>query len=286
MGRLFYAILKPMQKYVVLDKKVGQTPLQCADIYKETHPELIGVPMTYAGRLDPMASGKLLILLGDECKKQSEYHNLDKQYEFEVLLGVNSDTGDVLGLLNPSPRAALGLGGVREIADICHSLTGEVELPYPHYSAKTVRGKPLHTWALEEKIDEIEIPTKKSIIHKIKCVEVYTRTRAEVYAYASTKIETIPPVTELRKAIGNDFRRVDVRKDWNEFEKNGSSTDLFYIAKITCTVSSGTYMRTLAEVIGKKLDTNGLAYSIHRSKIGRYRNIPKTSLGLWIKRYT
>jgi hypothetical protein len=43
-------------------------------------------------------------------------------------------------------------------------------------------------------------------------------------------------------------------------------------------------MRSLAEVIAKKLGTCGLAYSIHRKTIGRYFAVfPR--LGFWVKRY-
>jgi len=239
--------------------------------------------MSYAGRLDPMASGKLLILLGEECKNQTAYRALDKEYEFEVLFGVCSDTADVLGRLTSSTSSDLVLT-IQEVDKVVQNMIGEVDLPYPHFSSKTVQGKALHTWAVEGRIDEIEIPTKKSIIHSMKCTGVYTQTRKEVYTYATTKIETIPPVTELRKAIGNDFRRVDVRKDWQEFIESGSPEDTFYIAKFTCIASSGTYMRTLSEVIAKELGTCGLAYSIHRTKIGTYKKIPLLG-GFWSKNY-
>jgi len=272
-----------MKKYVVLEKEVGQTPLQCSDLYKESHSELVGVPMSYAGRLDPMASGKLLILLGAECKNQVAYRTLDKEYEFEVLFGLQSDTADVLGRLSASSRRNLEL--TRDtLQKVTDKLTGEINLPYPHFSSKTVQGKPLHTWKLEGRIAEIKIPTKKSIIHSLKCTSVYTQTRAEVYACASAKIETIPPVTELRKAIGNDFRRVDVRKDWHQFIETALPEDIFYIAKFSCIASSGTYMRTLSEVIAKELGTIGLTYSIHRTKIGTYKKIPLLG-GFWIKKF-
>jgi len=270
-----------MKKYVILEKEVGQTPLQCSDLYKQSHSELADVPLTYAGRLDPMASGKLLILLGEECKNQTAYHGLDKEYEFEVLFSVRSDTADVLGRLGECDRTKVTEADLRAVTK---KLTGEVDLPYPHFSSKTVQGKPLHTWALEGRINEIEIPTKKSIIHNIACSEVYTQTRKQVHMYATTKIETIPPVTELRKAVGNDFRRADVRIDWQQFLKTGSSEDIFYIAKFTCIASSGTYMRTLCEVIAKELNTYGLAYSIHRTKIGIYKKIPLVG-GIWAKKY-
>ena len=269
-----------MPKYVVLEKKVGQTPLQCAEMWRgqqtDTHRS---VPLSYAGRLDPMASGKLLVLIGEECKNQEQYHGLDKEYVFEVLFGVASDTGDVLGRLTTCDVQNISK---ETLSKITQSLVGDVALPYPHYSSKTVQGKPLHTWALEGRLNEITIPTKVSTIHHLECTFLRNVPRDKVHTYASKKIETIPKVTEVSKALGNDFRRVDVRKDWKKFLEVGSPDDTFYIAKFTCVASSGTYMRTLAEVIAKKLDTCGLAYSIHRTKIGVYQPLP-FNLGFWKK---
>ena len=59
-----------MPKYIILEKEVGQTPLQAVEIYKAKHPEFAEIPMAYAGRLDPMASGKLLILDREEREDQ------------------------------------------------------------------------------------------------------------------------------------------------------------------------------------------------------------------------
>lgn len=267
-----------LPKYVLLDKAVGQTPLACTELWRADKPELAGVPLAYAGRLDPMASGKLLVLIGDECKVQEKYHGLDKQYEFSVLFGVSSDTADVLGRLQfadtiPTPTLA-------QLQTICKKLEGEVELPYPHFSSKTVKGKPLHVWTLEGRLNEIELPTKVSTIFKLQPTKLETKTRAKIYTEASAKIETIPLVTDESKALGNDFRRVDVRADWKRFVETGNSTDNFTIATFTCTASSGTYMRTLAEVIAKQLNTTALAYHIHRTKIGHFQSLP-FGFGFW-----
>lgn len=270
-----------MQKYVVLEKEVGETPLQCAEKWRvEQTDDYQSVPLSYAGRLDPMASGKLLVLIGDECKQQEKYHGLDKEYEFEVLFGVSSDTADVLGRLSTCPAPTLEKKMLQPVAK---KLTGEIALPYPHYSSKTVQGKPLHTWALEGRLDEIEIPTKSSTVHSLTCTLLRSMLRNNVHTYASEKIETIPPVTDERKAIGNDFRRTDIRKDWKQFLEGGSPDDAFYIATFTCVASSGTYMRTLAEVIAKELGTCGLAYSIHRTKIGVYKKY--FGVGFWTKQF-
>ena len=268
-----------MEKYVVLEKKVGETPLQALETYRASHRELSGIPMAYAGRLDPMASGKLLILLGDECKEQEKYHALDKEYEFSVLFGVSSDSGDVLGLLsseNP-PR-------VPEIIlyEAAHDLTGEITLPYPHFSSKTVEGKPLHVWTLEERLGEIEIPSYTARIFSLSLVDFSFKTGMEIAEAALSKIETIPEVTEASKALGRDFRRTDVRRDWHDF-KEQFGTMRYPIATFQCIGSSGLYMRTLAEEIAKKLGTTGLAFSIHRSKIGKFRSIFRW--GFWEKQF-
>ena len=270
-----------LPKYVILEKAVGQTPLACAELWRADKPELVGVPIAYAGRLDPMASGKLLILIGDECKVQEQYHNLDKQYEFSILFGVSSDTADVLGRLqieDTVPTITLS-----HLQIISHELVGQVELPYPHFSSKTIQGKPLHVWTLEGRLDEITIPTKVSTIFKLQPIKLETKTRAEIYNEVSDKIETIPQVTDETKALGNDFRRIDVRADWLKFVQTGTPTDPFTIATFTCIASSGTYMRTLAEVIAKHHNTTALAYHIHRTHIGHYHRLP-LGLGFWQKR--
>ncbi len=267
-----------MQKYVVLEKEVGETPLSCAEAYRTKHPELNGVAMAYAGRLDPMASGKLLVLLGDECKHQELYHGLDKEYEFSVLLGIASDTHDVLGRLITCANSTINRTVLNTVAA---DLTGPIELPYPHFSSKIVQGKPLHTWALEGRLDEIEIPTNQSTIHELALTKVETLLRNEAAAEARVKIDTIPPVTDLRKAIGNDFRRVDVRADWEKIKINNSLPETYTIAHFRCIASSGTYMRSLANLIGHKLGTCGLAWHIHRTKIGHFDSKSKS----WVNEY-
>ncbi|MCA9362983.1 hypothetical protein KC851_01560 [Candidatus Kaiserbacteria bacterium] len=278
-----------MFKYITLEKKVGQTPLSCAEAYRTLHPELAGVPMAYAGRLDPMASGKLLVLLGDECKHQANYHGLDKEYEFSVLLGIESDSQDVMGRLSVykgdgnqlSERLRLGQApqsGLEEsLTSVAQDFIGKIELPYPIFSSKTVQGKPLHTWTMEGRLNEIDIPTKESEIFELEFTKLETIERNDMVKQALEKVNSVPPVTELRKALGNDFRRVDVRKDWDQILNDNSLPNEYQIAHFRCVASSGTYMRTLAQAIAKKLGTTGLAWHIHRTKIGKFSN------GSWVK---
>ncbi len=266
-------------RYATLEKTVGETPLVAVERLRESIRIPAGVPMAYAGRLDPMASGKLLVLIGDECKKQKEYHSFDKEYRVEILLGARSDTGDVLGLIESCFLPSLGK---MDIEKTVSRLRGHLSLPYPHFSSKTVRGKPLHTWALEKRLDEIEIPTQHSVIHRVTLNGVRMVPREEILGIVRAKIETVPKVTEESKALGADFRRDGVRASWVQFSRVAPST--LPLISVTIIASSGTYMRSLSGVIAEKLGTCGLAYSIHRTAIGTYFPIVG-QFGLWTKRF-
>jgi tRNA pseudouridine(55) synthase len=276
---VFRQFFRKYPKYATTQKEVGETPLVAAERLRVQLGIPNEIPLAYAGRLDPMASGKLLILIGDECKQQTKYHIFDKAYTVEVLFGVSSDTGDVLGLLSHCDAQFVTDA---QCIDLMKKLVGTITLPYPHFSSKTVRGKPLHMWTLEGRLNEIDIPVKKSRIHALHFKHLRTITKAEILKAVREKIETIPEVTDPKKALGADFRRVDVRGAWDTFERDGNET--YQVLTFTCIASSGTYMRSLAEKIGADLGTCALAYSIHRTDIGRY--IPfTTKYGCWIRRF-
>ncbi|MCA9366607.1 hypothetical protein KC722_03445 [Candidatus Kaiserbacteria bacterium] len=269
-----------MPPYATIEKAVGETPLEALERLRAQLAIPTEVPMAYAGRLDPMASGTLLVLIGDECKRQEHYHQLDKAYEFEVLFGTRSDTGDVLGLLTWERPLEV----TKETLDIATTdLTGKLELPYPLFSSKTVGGKPLHTWTLEGRLDEIEIPIARTTLHRLTCTNLRSVVGRDVYEHVNQKIDTIPEVTDERKQLGADFRRKEVHLNWDTWLEYHKNTDI-QIATFSAICSSGTYMRSLAEEIGRRVGVSSLAYSIHRSRIGQYQPLPLVG-GFWKKRF-
>ena len=114
-------------RFETVEKREGETPLQALMRVRKVYPELKDLPLTYAGRLDPMATGLLLVLIGEECKRKDEYLALSKTYEFEVLFGASSDTGDILGIVNAGGRD-VDESAVTQLADW---LVGTHHLPYP-----------------------------------------------------------------------------------------------------------------------------------------------------------
>lgn len=251
-----------MKKRVLLHKKVGETPLQALEVWRRTHPRYTQVPASYAGRLDPMASGALLVLLGDECKRQKDYTKLDKEYDVEVLLDVGSDTGDILGITTAreyetqvSPRA---------LERILEKERGTHARQYPVYSSKTVAGKPLFLYALEGTLATIEVPAHEETIYHVQKRGSYQLSTSELLARITSLLALAPTSDEPSKALGADFRIHAVRNAWTSVLLTERS---YTVLKLRVRCGSGTYMRSLAARIGKALGTDALALSIHRRRI-------------------
>ena len=268
-----------LPKYLILNKKVGETPLEVLEQFKRENVEYAAVPMAYAGRLDPLASGKLLVLVGHECKNQEKYRNLDKEYEVEIAFGISSDSGDLLGLIDFD--SSFNKDSEKFRFGKFSKFVGKHSWKYPPFSSKTVDGLPLFQYALQGRLDEIEIPSKDIEIFEMELLgEEYVD--AETFVFnALKKVDSIKPVEQHQKALGNDFRRDEIRKRYRQMQ--GNAPREIVIMKIRCICSSGTYMRTLAEKIGEELGTKALAYSIYRTKIGTYKKFGP--LKFWSKKY-
>lgn len=253
--------MKDNSKIIVLYKNLGETPLECLYRFKSEHLEYEGENMTYLGRLDPMAEGIMPVLVGN-TRDKSKYLSLDKTYEFEVLWGFESDTHDVLGipystnLKSPfSVSARISAVDFKFLAQIRNKTSQQ----YPIFSSRTVGGKPLFQWARENKINEIEVPEKGIKIFSIE--HIHTRlVKGE---------EILKEVSEKITLVKGDFRQKEIIKAWNKVLKDHLE-EQFFISKFTADVSSGTYIRGLAHEMGRMLDTNALAYSIKRTRVGDY----------------
>lgn len=276
---LFYTYTLSMTpRYVVLHKPRGQTPLQAIDTWRAANPLYATLPASYAGRLDPMASGMLLVLLGDECKKQKKYTRLDKEYEIEVVLDLSTDTGDALGL----PAYLQKETQLDQVNEALRAVLGTHSVPYPAFSSKTVNGKQLFMYALEGSLDSIEIPKHDETIYRIKLLKSNTLTSTELYERIVDTLSDVPRSDEVSKVLGADFRQDVIRAGWRVlFDHMPNRKFTALSLRVTC--ASGTYMRTLAERIAKELGTKGFALSINRTKIGSYKRIGL--FGFWTRKF-
>ena len=252
-----------MKEVLNLYKNSGETPLECIERFRAKNQEYKDVSMTYAGRLDPLAEGVLIVLAGPSVHKKNEFLAFSKKYEVEVLFSFETDTYDVLGLVEGiAPR--LQAAGQPEFnktlaEEVLKEFIGKKVFEYPSYSSKTVGGKPLFSLARSGELDSVEIPKKE--------IEIYN---LEFISWREIKAEGL--LSEIENSInrvGGDFRQEVCISKWKEVLENLNNN--FYIAKVKAEVSSGTYMRTLAYEWGKKVGVPALAYKIIRTKVGDFR---------------
>ncbi|NCU30667.1 tRNA pseudouridine(55) synthase TruB [Candidatus Saccharibacteria bacterium] len=193
----------------------------------------------HAGTLDPFATGLLIVLLGDSCKRAGEFLKLDKIYEATVELGKTSTTGDPEGEIIKWGKAQesaelLGISRVvpntqptrQTVLETLEGLTGQIMQKPPAFSAIKVGGKRAYDLARAGKV--VDIPERAVTIYELELLNY----------------------------------------NWP-------------LVKIRAHVSSGTYIRTLAEDIGKALGTGAYCKELRRTSIADWNVADAVSVEDW-----
>ena len=154
----------------IVYKEISQTPLEAINVFKKDNPQYANSTISYAGRLDPMAHGVLILLIDDENKKRREYENLEKEYFFKILVGVSTDTYDILGLIKES-NLEYKDNVIEKLQNILPMYTGDTEQELPPYSSYSVQGKPLFKWARDNRLDEIVLPKRTVNIKEMEYID-------------------------------------------------------------------------------------------------------------------
>jgi tRNA pseudouridine55 synthase len=250
-----------MSKIICINKPPGLSPLQTIRLLQQHNPKYHDLKIGYAGRLDPLADGLLLLLLGDENKKKKDYEDLPKTYEFEVLFGISTDTYDTLGLITDSDRELSTNNNqlTTMVNSLLRSFIGKQIQSYPPFSSRTVHGKPLYWYAREGKLNGITIPTTE--------IDVYSLELLSSTLLPNTKLEQT--VYERINIVSGNFRQDEIRSSWQSFFES-SPPPRFPVLRFRIHCSSGTYVRSLAHNLGERLGIPALAYTITRTAIGSY----------------
>lgn len=245
-----------MDTVLLLNKPIGLTPLQALHRLQATHPELTGVRLGYAGRLDPMADGLLLVLAGHANTQQESLSKLDKVYQVELVLGASTDSYDLLGLPILSQNATVETS---RLSEVISDLVGSIDQPYPAYSAVRVQGHPLFWWAKQDRLDEVTIPTKQRHIYAINLLAAHEIVAEDLLAVIQHKVSLVE----------GDFRQDQIVAAWHTLLRQPKPL-AFPTLLIEVHCSSGTYMRSLVNQIGRELNTTAVASRITRIKAGHY----------------
>ncbi len=244
-----------MNKNIIIGyKELGETPLNLINRIKKENPDYKEEKMAYAGRLDPMAEGVVLIIKGEELKNFDSYLSLDKDYRAKILFGFSTDTYDILGLPKLKERVVSSEEAKKEIENI----KGNFEFFLPPYSSYKIKKKPLFYWAKEGRLDEVEIPKKK--------VEVYSIIVEGVTFLNNKELEE-----EIIRKIGRvqgDFRQELITKEWSRLLQEERS---YLVVDVLVSCGSGCYVRSIAHEVGERLGSGGVLLSLVRERVGDYQ---------------
>ena len=221
---------------ILVDKPAGISSFGIVAKIRRELKEEFGhkIKVGHTGTLDPFATGLLILLSGKMTKKSNEFLKLDKIYEADLKLGFTSTTGD--------PEGEIQRYHVEDLSEVTTENEG---------------ASPVTTGASDPY-------PKREVVESV--LQSFTG-----------KITQTPPRFSAIKINGE--RAYKLARKGADFEIPSREVEIYSIEildysyptlKIRCHVSSGTYIRTLAEDIGKKLGTGAYLTALRRTKIGDY----------------
>ena len=211
----------------------------------------------HTGTLDPFATGVLVMMVG-KATRLAQFLDKDvKEYDALVRFGYETDTGDRTGQESKvqGPRSKVEEPSVRleKIKAVLPQFRGEIEQVPPMYSAKKVAGKKLYE--LARKGLEVERKPVKITIEKLEVLEPSSDLGL------GTRDSGLPTDPGLTSDFG----------PWTlDF---GLPTDMglgTWDLGLRVACSAGTYIRTLAEDIGRAVGTGAHLAELRRTRAGRF----------------
>lgn len=204
---------------ILVDKPKGASSFGALGLLRKKYGLEKRLKLGHAGTLDPMATGLLIVGVGKGTKTLKNYVGLPKTYVAEVLLGIQTDTGDITGVTVKSEKLKVESLKTEGIKEVVGGMRGKWILPVPVYSATKQGGKPLYKKAREG----------RKLIQPNREMEIY---QSEV--------------------------------------KSVKFKDEKVFVEVEMEVSSGTYIRSIAEEIGRRLNVPATLANLRRTRVGEW----------------
>lgn len=151
----------------------------------------------HTGTLDPMATGVLVLCLGNALKVCELITANDKEYIAKVILGIETETLDTTSPIINTKKTNITK---EEIEKVLNSFKGSYLQEVPKYSAVKINGKKLYEYAREGK--EIELPKKMVTIYDIQLVADITYYNDTTTFYIKTTVSKGTYIRSLIRDIG------------------------------------------------------------------------------------
>ncbi len=201
------------------------------DVIRRVRKQINIKKIGHAGTLDPLATGLMILGVGPGTKKLTELIKLDKDYVAEVLIGESRTTGDMEGEIVESVDI-IELDPANILVAVA-GLVGTITLPVSAYSAIKKDGVPMYKRArAAEKIGEIVT----DVPVRDMLVQAATVANIEV-VFSDTTMTTINRI----------------------------------LVTVHFSVGSGTYIRSLAEELGRRLGYPATLANLRRTRVGQFK---------------
>ncbi len=261
-----------MNGALIIDKPEGFTS---HDVVAKLRGILKTKKIGHTGTLDPFATGVLVILVGKATRLARFLDKDEKSYEAVLRFGYETDTGDRTGKAKGKIEKVKVTR--KELERVLPEFLGEIEQIPPMYSAKKVKGKKLYELArkgieierkpLKVRISEIDLAGGIPQGHEDAKDEpqAETRPRGSVQSVPKEPVAGSKPPASVGGS-GLESENHPYAKASPILEKERRQSE--FRIRISC--SAGTYIRVLAEDIGRKLGAACHLGELRRTKAGRF----------------
>ena len=183
-----------MNGILIINKDLGYTSRDVVNIVsKELGTKKVG----HTGTLDPMASGVLVLCIGNALKLCEILTNHDKEYIAGVTLGIETDTLDMEGTILSTENVDIDKDKIIEVVD---SFKGSYLQEVPKYSAVKVNGKKLYEYA--RKNIDVKLPSKIVNISEIEIIDDVVYEDGKIYFKIKTTVSKGTYIRSLVRDIG------------------------------------------------------------------------------------
>ncbi len=221
-----------MDGILIVDKPIDWTS---HDVVARVRHQLKTKRVGHTGTLDPFATGVLVVLVGCATRLAQFLAGAEKEYEAVIRFGYSTDTGDLTGARRADDDKEADAAPTR----LCS-----------HFTADEIDA------ALAPLRGEIEQVPPMYSAKKIKGQKLYELARRGIEVERAAVRVLVGEFVAVAQPDGALLRAND----------DGETCDLR--ARVVC--SAGTYVRTLAELVGENLKVGAHLAALRRTRAGAF----------------
>lgn len=193
-----------MNGVLVVNKKKDYTSRDIVNIISKT---LKTKKVGHTGTLDPLATGVLVVTVGEATKISELLTSSFKEYIADIELGIETDTLDITGNILKEETV---FKTKEEIENILSSMIGSYDQEVPIYSAVKINGKKLYEYAREK--EEVELPKRKVEVKEIELLD-YRQKEDKVFFKMRCLVSKGTYIRSLIRDIATKLNTIGVMTD-------------------------------------------------------------------------